>query len=281
VTQEATIMSNLSCYPLIERFLGGIVRQRLGIEGYKNGMLTAQLLDEHSKSDLQTLEHALKLGELNCASFKEIFNIGKLPKDRKIADARILDMLAEVRTIEFLTATDCKNTAHLRQKSTSSTVDFITHIGSDIYAVEVTRVGLPISDKKKSNLIAPYSERRRIGNQEINLTWFLITDKDNLPVFKKVVSEAIDAEYPQIKQFCQKQNKSLKGMLAISLGRDYFVTNYARRDLSMFPRQIKETVEMIWQEKKNAYKYLDYVIFLVGKKLDKAFIYPNLVESLN
>lgn len=276
VTQEATIMSNLSLYPLIEKFLGGIVKQRLGIEGYESGVLTAQLLDEHYKSDMQRLEQALTLGESNCESFKRIFQIGKLPQNQEITDARILDMLAEVRAFEFLFNIGGKNTSYLRQKSKSTTVDFITEIGNDRGAVEVTRIGLPKSTKKKSIFIAEDTKRIRLKNREHDVTWVLISGEDNRPTFKKTIGDAINAKYPQIKQFCQIQSETWKGVIAISFGRDYFVTKDARRDLSMFPEKIKEAIEMIWREQKNAYKYLDYVIFLLGKKLDRAFIYPDL-----
>lgn len=276
MTQEATIIANLSRYPLIEKFLGDIVRQRLGIEGYENGILTAQLLDEHYKSDMQRLEQALTVGGSNCKSFEWIFHIGKLPQNQEIADARILDMLAEVRAFEFLYNIGVKNTSYLSQKSKSTTVDFVTEIGNDRNAVEVTRIGLPKSTKKKSIFIAEDSERIKLKNRELDVTWSLISGEDNRPTFKKTIGDAIDAKYLQVKQFCQIQSETWKGVITISFGRDYFVTKYARRDLSIFPEKIKEAIEMIWREQKNVYKYLDYVIFLLGKNLDRAFIYPDL-----
>ena len=274
--QEATIISNLSRYPLIEKFLGDIVRQRLGIEGYENGILTAQLLDEHYKSDMQRLEQALTVGGANCKSFERIFHIGKLAQNQEIADARILDMLAEVRAFEFLYNIGGKNTSYLSQKSKSTTVDFVTEISNDKCAVEVTRIGLPTSTKKKPIFIAKDSERIKLGHRELDVTWSLISDQDNRPTFKNVIGDAIDTKYLQVKQFCQMKNKTWKGVITISFGRDYFVTKNARRDLSMFPEKIKEAIKMIWREQKNVYEYLDYVIFLLGKNLDRAFIYPDL-----
>ncbi len=276
MTLKERVMNNLSEYNYINKYLGKVIEQRLTIEDCEHGILTAQLLDEHSKSDLQRLEDALKLGESNCEYFKRIFHIGKLPQAQDIADARILDMLAEVRTIEFLTANNFKHINYLPQKGKSSTVDFTTHMDNDIYAVEVTRIGLPKSTKKKSILLAEDTTRIRLGNGEHDVTWFLISGKDNIPTFNKTINDAIDAKYPQIKQFRQTRHEIYKGVLAISFGRDYFVTKNARRDLTMFPERIKEVTEAIWKEQKNAYEYLDHVIFLVGKKLDMAFIYPNL-----
>jgi hypothetical protein len=277
MTLKERVMNNLSEYAYTKKYLGNIIEQRLTIEDCEHGMLTAQLLDEHYKSDLQRLEDALKLGESNCESFKRIFHIGKLPQAQDIADARILDMLAEVRTIEFLRANNFTHINYLLQKGNSSTVDFTTRMDNDIFAIEVTRIGLPQSTKKKGIFLAEDTERIRLGNDEHDVTWFLISGSDNLPQFKRTIGDAIDAKYPQIKQFCQTRNGTYKGVIAISFGRDYFVTKSARRDLTMFPERIKEVTETIWQKQKNAYDYLDYVIFLLGKNLDKAFVYPDLL----
>jgi hypothetical protein len=281
-TLKERVINNLSEYDYIKKYLGNIIEQRLAIEDYEHGMLTAQLLDEHYKSDLQRLQDALKLGESNCGSFKRIFHIGKLPQAQDITDARILDMLAEVRTIEFLATNNFENINYLLQKGNGSTVDFSSRRYKDIFAIEVTRIGLPQSPKKKGIVLAEDTTRIRLRNGEHDITWFLISGRDNLPQFRKTIGDAIDAKYSQIKQFCQTRKETYKGVIAISFGRDYFVTKNARRDLTMFPDRIKEVTETIWKEQKNAYDYLDYVIFLLGKKLDKAFVYPDLpIEGIS
>jgi hypothetical protein len=47
--------TNLQDYPFIKRYLGDIIDQRFKIENYEYGMLTAQLLNEPSKTDLRNL----------------------------------------------------------------------------------------------------------------------------------------------------------------------------------------------------------------------------------
>ena len=67
-------MLNLSGYGFIKKYLENIVRQRLAIKGYTRGILSADLL-VNNKLDLERLNNALQIGEVNCINFKSIFRI--------------------------------------------------------------------------------------------------------------------------------------------------------------------------------------------------------------
>jgi len=281
MTEESKIIwSNLEKYSYMKIFLGNIINQRLAITDCEHGMLTACLLDEPSKPDLERLDHALQLGKSLCTNFKMIFGIGRLPQNPEQADGRIIDMLAEVKAFEFLYNWEFKDITYLRQKADTRTVDFTARINGDNYAIEVTRLGLPQSDTKKPVYLAKGSS----PNQGI-LEWFLISGSDNVPKFKKTIAAAIENEYRQVEEFCLKQSGVWKGIVIISVGRDYFVTKYARRDLDMFPNRIRETVKDVWnmlkENQKSSYQYLHHVAVILGKTLDKVLIHPEFVSTRN
>jgi len=164
------VMKNLENYASIKEFLRGIIKQRLQILHWEYGMLTAQLLDgELSKIDLNRLNDALKLGSLYCVDFKQIFQIGRLPENPKTADDRIVDMLAEVKVVEILHQWDGKEIIHLWQRNKTPTTDFIANIDNDKYAVEVTRLGLPCSNRKKSTALAAGGLKNTKGDPFLNI----------------------------------------------------------------------------------------------------------------
>ena len=153
LSQEAKLIkSNLEKYPFIKKFLGKLINQRLRIECFAHGMLTANLLElnETNKLNLAKLECVLKLGESCCKGFKQIFQDKKrLSKQSEIADGQIIDILAEVRAFEFLYSQDFKDIADIKRVAGARTVDFTAQRNNEKYAAEVTRLGLAQSEEKQ------------------------------------------------------------------------------------------------------------------------------------
>lgn len=279
------VNSNLSRYPLIKKYLGPIIKRRSAINLPEKGALTSSLLDynEWSEKDLERLEHALQIGETShCQDFKRIFKIGRLPEVQEIADGRIIDMLAEVKAFEFLCNHGFNETTYCKQKSNTRVVDFTTKKNGDNYAVEVTRLGLPKSNRKKPRYIVKDSipSHNIPGLRELAGEWFLISGKENIPRIIETIRGAIENEYPQIEGFCRLQGGIWKGMLIISTGRDYFVLNeYARTEFEITPSAVKEALEQVWNSLKKVredYKCLHHIVVTMGKDLRKAITYPRL-----
>lgn len=272
--KEAEIIkSNLANYPLIEKFLGNIIEQRLAVECYEYGMLTAQLLDgEPSKPDLDRLEQVLKLGEeANCMDFKLVFQERELPNKDRLIDSEIINILAEVKAFEFLHKHSFRDVTKIKRKKDAKTVDFTAKRNSQNYAVEVTRLGLARSDKKKPKL-----------DKLSRPPWLTIIyskePQNKRRIAEDIYDEVID-KYPQIREFCQRQIGIWKGMLVISNGRDYFVAGrYENKLYELQPSTVREILKQEWKLLKEGqeYKYLHHILITMGKDLGKAIIYPEL-----
>jgi hypothetical protein len=184
-----------------------------------------------------------------------------------------------MRTIEFLENKGFRHIQHLHQKRLGKTVDFAACRGNVTYAIEVTRVGLPQSDKKQSIFVDEVRKRISVGSSEQDFFIGLIGAEDTFPTFERVIGDAINAKYPQVKQFCQLQNETYKGIIVISFGRDYFVTEHSRNDLNWYPNDIQKTIQKIYQEQRNTLEYMNHIVVLPGKHLDKALTYPALSDN--
>jgi len=281
MTLKDKIMQYLSEYDSIEKYLGNIVRQRLEIEGYTRGMLTASLLDgESSKSDLKRLEGALQLGKVLCADFQSIFQERKLPNKDIAIDVEIINILAEVKAFEILHEHSFRAITKIKRKKDAKTVDFIAKKDMQDYAIEVTRLGLAQADRKKP----VYMVRDKLPAHNIpgirNLVgeFVILSGKDNMPRIRETINDAIESKYRQIKEFCQNQHSLTKGILFISSGRDYFVANrYARNEFELSPKAVKEALKHEWESIKqhNTYENLHHIIVTICKDLKKAIIYPS------
>ena len=283
VQDVGIIKANLEKYLFLKKFLGNIIDQRLGIKGYECGMFAAHLLDdESSKSDLARLENALQLGETYCRDFERIFKSKRLSKVSEIADGQIIDMLAEVKAFEFLHVQGFEGITNFQRKGGTRTVDFTAAKNGRNYAVEVTRLGVPQSARKKprymvKNSLPPHNIP---GVRQLEGEWFLISGKDNVPRIMEAIRDAIENEYPQIKEFCQRQDNHWNGMLIISTGRDYFVMNkYAKTEFEITPNAVQDALKQVWnlmKEGREDYKYLNHIVIVMGKDFGKAIIYPPL-----
>ena len=266
------IKSNLQNYPLIKCYLEDIINQRLKIECYEYGMLTAQLLDgEPSEPDLTRLEDVLKVGEAYCIDFKSIFDERNLPNKDKDIDSEIINMLAEVKAFEFLHRQGFRDIARVKRKKGTKTVDFTAKRNRQNYAVEVTRLGLASSKRKQPELDKLSKPPR--------LTIIFSNEPQNIKRVAEDISDEVIDKYPQVREFCQRQAGVWKGILVISNGRDYFVASrYENKLYELEPSTVRRILEQEWKLLKEGQEYecLHHILITMGKNLEKATIYPEL-----
>lgn len=286
------IRANLEGYPFIKRFFGDIIEQRLKIDCFTHGMLTAPLLSleelkefnllalEITKFDLQRLEIVLQFGNSCCENFDFIFREDRLAQYED-ADEKIVNILAEVRAFEFLCRYTFKDISKIRQILKSKTVDFISKRNTINYAIEVTRPGLAKSDKKQavydhrvSTLKWPKCEDASGGEGRL-------PPKEGINVerIKAEIHDAIDKKYAQLSGFLKDKDNSWKGVLLISSGRDYFI---ARRYENKGYEDVRvddfiDALEQIWKfiKAEGRDKYLHHLVITRGKDLKKVVIYPH------
>ncbi len=274
MTRKERIKSNLSQYAYIKKFLGNAIRRRLEIRGYTRGMLTTHLLDgEPSRTDLVRLEDVLRLGEKHCTEFKRIFRERELPNRDLAIDGEIVNTLAEVKAFEVLYRSHFEDIKKIKPTQLK-TVDFTATQKGQNYAVEVMRFGLTQSKKK---------ELRYLTNVENStLIVQLINGQDNIPIFRNIIRYAIQKKYPQIKDFCQRQQGQWKGILLLSIGRDYFTANkYANNPFNLTPSSTLHALQAEWDSitQDTQYEYFKNAIITIGKDLDKVIVYPALFEG--
>lgn len=275
------IINNLLKYNYINKYFGKAIRNRLEIEGYTRGMLTAHLLDEESKTDLEKLEHVLELGEKYCAGFERIFKERHLPNKDFAIDGEIINTLAEVKAFEFLHNYGLSNISKMKRKIDAKTVDFTAKKDGQRYAIEVTRLGIAQADRKKPIYLVKdkLPAHNLPGVRNLVGEFFLISGKDNIQRIIETINDTVENKYRQIKEFCQIQDSSTKGVIFISSGRDYFVMNkYAKTEFEMHPNTVKEALEKVWytlKEESSDYEYLHHVVITVGKDLGKTIIFPD------
>ena len=275
MTQDTeTIRSNLEKYPCMKKFLGNIIEQRLGITCYTHGMLTVHLLDEQSEVDLRRLESALQLGQLYCEGFKQIFRGKRLPERSpqisEIADAQIIDILAEVKAFELLCSQGFTDITKVKHVPSAKTVDFAAKRNGENYAIEVTRLGLAQANRKKPKY-------DRLSSPPLVIMIDSKEPKNRSRIAEDIYDEIID-KYPQIKEFCHRKTGTWKGMLIISNGRDYFVAGRHERKLyELQPNTVCEVLKQEWQSLKGVQEYecLHHIVITMGKDLSKAIIYPS------
>jgi len=274
MTRKERIISNLSQYEYTRKFLGNAIRKRLEIRGYTRGMLTAHLLDgEPSKTDLTRLEYVLQLGEKYCTDFKHIFKERKVPNKDLAIDGEIINTLAEVKAFEVLYSNHFEDVKKIKPTQ-GKAVDFTATQKGQNYAVEVMRFGLTQSKKKEPRYLINIENSKFIVQ--------LINGQDNVPIFRNIIRYAIQKKFPQIKDFCQKQQGQWKGILLLSIGRDYFIANkYANNPFNLTPSSTLYALKSEWDSiiQNTQYEYLKHVVITIGKDLDKVIMYPVLLKE--
>ena len=277
VQESETIKSTLESYPFIKKFLGKIIHQRLGIECYTHGMLTANLL-LNDEVNLKRLECILKLGDSHCKDFKRIFGGKGLSKVSKIADGQIIDLLAEVKAFEFLHSRGFKNIANVKRLTGARTVDFTAQANGEDYAIEVTRLGLAQSEKKQPAHAYEVDTISYAKCEDANgFRVTMITEGLNVCRLTREISDAIGNKYAQMNDFCQKKGGGWKGIIFISSGRDYFLMGkYENKKYEITPnKDFQAALAEIWKELKGQASWLSQIVITRGKDLTKAIMFPG------
>jgi len=276
------IMANLENYPFIKKFFGNIIKQRLQIRCFTHGALTAHLLElsELTKVDLERLEIVLQFANSCCNDFELIFQEDKLSQ-HKDADAKIIDMLAEVKAFEFLCRHSFRDIAKMRRKPDAKTVDFTAKRINQNYAVEVTRLGLALSEKKQpvfSYKVSTLDYSKKCVDAD-GFEVSMIDEGLNKERIEIDVNDAIERKYPQIKEFCQVKGSAWRGILFMSSGRDYFVMRrYENKGYEQTPKKdFYEALGQIRQylREQQRDKCLHHLVITRDKDLGKAVISPD------
>jgi len=275
MTRKERVISNLSQYPNISKYLGKAIRKRLEIKGYTRGILTAHLLDsEASKKDVERLEQVLQLGEKYCTDFKYIFKEMNLPNKDLAIDGEIINTLAEVKAFEVLYSNHFEDIKKIKPAQ-GKTADFTAKRNDIPYAIEVIRINLPVSDKKSPK---PDSEKHIIDKSGVTLASMYQYSSDTTgPKWEFTIKSATKEKYSQLEEYIKNQDKDAKGIIIISVGRDYFVSKFARRDMFL-PRTLYKSLKNSFIELKQTetYPYLQHVFFIAGKLENQTHLYPEL-----
>jgi len=269
MVQDAVKMaeSELSEYPLIDKYLGRIIRRRLNLSCPEKGVLIAELLDDEdeSKQRLRHLEDVLCLGDQLCENFGDVFKSG-LPEDARDADARILDLLAEIEAFDYLYRNAFTKIAHILRTPANPTPEFTALRHGYCYAVEVKRPHIPQSECKK---VKPFVRKGIISG-------FASGDAHGplVATFKDVVKDA----HKQIEGFCLAENEYYRGIVIMSAGLGFVGSLGLTRGVFSVLRNkpYKNAICQTWGELKEGSNcpYLQHIVFL--RKRASEFIVPNL-----
>jgi len=276
------IEHNLKGYPHIAECLGRIIKQRLGIECFTHGALTANLLENDGTTplDLTRLDTVLQFGKGCCKNFDAIFSEDSLSLYQD-ADAKILDLLAEVKAFEFLCAYGFRDITKETRTSEARTVDFIASRGEQTYAVEVTRLGIMQSDRKQPVFdeqisTLTYADCEDADGLEISIISNQGINTDRL---EEEIYDASNTKYDQMRDFCLTKTGNWKGLLFLSSGRDYFVAGrFENQNFEITPK--RDFLEALGRVRRclineDRVNYLHYWVITRGKDLQKAIVFPN------
>ncbi|GEM_PF-3305492 len=276
--QAQIIRQNLEEYPLMKKFLGKIIGQRLRIECFTHGMLTANLL-VNDDENLKKLEGVLELGNSYCRDFTRIFGGRNLSEVSEIADGQIIDLLAEVKAFEFLHSRGFENITNVRRLTGTRTVDFTAQANEEDYAIEVTRLGLAQSEKKQAIHAYTVNTIRYTKCEDADgFAFKMMTEGLNVDRLKEEISGAIGNKSAQMRDFCQERGGIWKGIIFISSGRDYFVMGkYENKEYENTPNGDFQTALVeISEDLKSQDGCISSIVITRGKDLTKAIIFPSL-----
>lgn len=262
---KAKILAKASCFEYINKYLGKYVRTRVATAGYTRGALTAELSNgDDSLNDLNRLDWALCKAERLCADFGLIFKERNLSKIDKVIDNELIDQLAEVRACECLIDNGFTLIKKIRC-SDRKTVDFTAERNGVKYAVEVTRLGIKTSTKKKTKYLT--------NEKASGLRLKILSGGDNRLGFHETLKSAVRGKILQIKSACE--SGSDKGIIFISSGRDYFLSGrHVDTSFHCLPATAKKELENVFQQLKLG--YLSHIALALNKSTTGVIFEPVL-----
>jgi hypothetical protein len=256
------IKTELDKYPSIRKYFGSLVEKASQAPNPAANVLVALLSDSavKSKENVNQFESVLRLGDSDCEHFKNIFlRIAKLGiSDSQDFNRVILDILAEVEGFRYLHDQSFTDIVYVLPTPAQSTPDFTALKRGQLYAVEVSRLALPQSQRKK---VKPF----------VSTPLFVgLNGKNSKEPFVNSLLAKIKDEYLQhIEPFCQAQCNSYYGIVIVSTGRWFFSSPCARKDFWILPKTSKEAVLRVWHELHicGNYSHLYSIVFIDGNHL--------------
>jgi hypothetical protein len=257
-------------YPLLKEYLGPVLEEpvkRVIHSSDEQNILTAALSDPwaESKNSLRELEEVLRLGKAKCQDFGCIFrrlrNLSITSPYK--ANEVIHDIIVEVEAFEYLHNHRFTEITRLRE-SPKCTVDFVAHRSGNTYAIEATRLGIPQSPRKQ---VKPFLKDTLIkGLSGVNAH-----DR-----FVYSLSSKIKAEYAQLDRFCKAQRDGHSGIVIVSVGRRFFISERTRDEFNILPNTAQNALAEVWHKLKmnDSCLYLNHLIFIVRR--DRIYAFPDL-----
>jgi hypothetical protein len=254
------VKTELDKYPSIKKYFGSLVEKALQEPNPAANVLVALLSDPavETKKNMAQLESVLRVGDSDCEYFNDIFSrIAKLDicdlQDANEVSNVILDILAEVEGFGYLHDQSFTHIAYVLPTPAQSTPDFTAFKEGQLYAVEVSRLALPQSQRKK---VKPFvSTPSFVG----------LSGKNAREPFVNSLLAKIKAEYSQhIEPFCRAQSNSCYGIVIVSTGRGFFSSRWARKDFWILPEASKKAVPRVWHELHicGNYSHLYSIVFI-------------------
>jgi len=198
---------------------------------------------------LYSLDKALFYGKKYCREFENIFFNVSFKKYGE-ADFKILNILSQVKCLEFLSKSEFRDIAAVDKSKDQAQIDFIARIppSVDYFAIAVTRF-LTIED------ISRYDKRHIMNFVSSN------------------ISNAIREKSPKIEHFCKSNVGVNKGIIFISSGHEYF---YKLFNLS--PSKFRVILNKEWQKYNaiNTNRYLKNLVVMTDRNVRNAIVYPSL-----
>ena len=241
--------------PHIREFLGkwiapGFECSVLGQNILIDSLSDIGLEDHETERRVANLERILEKGRENCKGFRDIFK-GNPPSGHHIANDRILGMLAEVGAFEWL-----RNSGFESIQKLPSTVDFLASRSGQKVGAEVTRLGIPQSDRK---VVRPIDQ---------GPTWNFYGHCQDPQKIEVSVYEAVEHKIRQLREF-RRNYRDGKAIIIILTGRGLLPSSKGiREDVGLYPRAWREAVESVWNGRdENVGAVLDAIVLLDGKNV--------------
>ena len=242
---EITLVGvRLHDYPYSRKYLGKYIRT-----GFETPFLGENILFDvfsvhESETCIEAMERVLEDGAKNCAGFSGIIK-GNLPLDTRIANAQILDKLAEVEAYRWLRQQDIHSISKLSENG-EPTLDFVGEFQLVKYVIEVTRLGVPQSDRKKVEPISREDIPMGQSGEPVPLTMWSSNPATRQRIVNSIQA-AIRSKNRQIRTFIEI-NPGYKCVLVISTGRGLFLSReLVREEVGGLPSTWRRSLGTAWE----------------------------------
>ncbi len=210
------------------------------------------LSDDGSDQTVRKLEETLKEGEAYCQNFRDIFK-GNPSDNADVTNSQILDTLAEVEGCSWLRRHGFEELRKLKQTALKS-LDFAAERLGVNYAVEVTRLGIPQSDRK---IVRPLENKgyfQFYGGNEA------------LPNIQQSLQVAVNTKRHQLQEFLINQTDNIETIIIISTGLGILLARkYIRQEANVLPSTYGTDLQNVWKTlDQEAHEFPSAIVLLSG-----------------